>query len=481
MRLRIAHQLSLLIATAVVLAVLAVGGLSVWNLRSGFGDYLQARDDEQLARLVQLVEQRAAGDPSMDWLRDRREAMRELMDTFNGRGAREEPPPPPGPPEFEGNRQPGNLGLRVLILDMQGRHLGGRALPPGGHRTVREVKVNGIPVATITVLGQATPDGIDTHFLQRQYRGLAGAALGTIALSLLLAWWVAARWARPLRELQRATRRIARGEQAVHLPVGNAPGALRSGALEIDQLITDVNAMSAALAALEATRRTWIAEISHELRTPLAVLRGELEAIEDGARQASPAVLRSLRDEVSQLTRLVDDLHTLAVADLGRMPCEFTPGDVNEALLRMTHRFDARAAQMGLVLDIIPAGQPIKADWDFGRIEQLLTNLLENSLRYTRAPGRIVVRWQASAHTVTLTVEDSAPGVPAAQLSKVFEPLFRADASRTRTGQHGSGLGLSIVRAIARAHRGNAQVYASSLGGLALQIELPLQPQQRER
>ncbi len=94
-RLKIAHQLSLLMAAAVVLAVLVVGGLSVVNLRSGFSDYLKVRDDEQLMRLVALIEQRAAADPQLDWLRDKPEAMRALMDEFAGRAGRGQRPPPP--------------------------------------------------------------------------------------------------------------------------------------------------------------------------------------------------------------------------------------------------------------------------------------------------------------------------------------------------------------------------------------------------
>jgi two-component system sensor histidine kinase BaeS len=111
----------------------------------------------------------------------------------------------------------------------------------------------------------------------------------------------------------------------------------------------------------------------------------------------------------------------------------------------------------------------------------LLSNLLENSLRYTHAPGRIRVRWRTQDGVLQLLVEDSAPGVPLAQLDKLFDPLFRGDAARSRTGQHGSGLGLSIVRAIVRSHRGQVLASACALGGLAVQVELPLQPQQLER
>ena len=126
MRLRIAHQLSLLLTAAVVLAVLAVGGLSLWNLRSGFGEYLRLRDDEQLTRFVQLLERRAAADPSMNWLRGNREAQRDLMDELSGRPIQprigrpqepgedtEEPPPRrrPPPPGLGGPGGPGGPAI----------------------------------------------------------------------------------------------------------------------------------------------------------------------------------------------------------------------------------------------------------------------------------------------------------------------------------------------------------------------------------
>ena len=498
MRLRIAHQLSLLLTAAVVLAVLAVGGLSLWNLRSGFGEYLRLRDDEQLTRFVQLLERRAAADPSMNWLRGNREAQRDLMDELMGRPPQrragtlaapmDEPgegppgrrpprpgmgmgrPPPPRPAEA------GNIAERVLIRDMHGDWLAGRRPPPDLARTVRAVQVNGADVAFVELSAEPEPEGMDARFLQRQTTGLLLTGLGTIALALLAAWWVAGHWSRPLRQLQLATHRIARGEAGVRIAVPGTPGASRSGAVEIDELVTDVNAMVVALAKLEASRRHWIAQISHELRTPRAVLRGEMESIEDGARQPTPAVMASLREEVAQLTRLVDDLHTLAVADLGQLPCHFTAGDANTALARMVRRFETRAGQLGLALAIQPAAHAISAHWDFGRVEQLLSNLLENSLRYTRAPGEVKVHWRVLGDVLQLTVEDSAPGVTASQLDQLFDPLFRVDSARSRTGQHGSDLGLSIVRAIAQAHGGTVSASASRLGGLAIQVSLPLQP-----
>jgi two-component system, OmpR family, sensor histidine kinase BaeS len=468
--LRIAHQLSLFISAVVVLAVLAVGTLSIVNLQIGFKDYLQVRDDEQLVRLVALIERRSQDDPQLQWLRQDPEALRKLMDDFNGRPARGQRPPPP--PQGPGG---GNLGDRLILRDLQGVQLVGRRHPPDRPRTVRAIKVQGTEVAFAELMTEPTPDGIDARFLQRQISRLIWVVVGTSAFALLAGWWFAGRWSRPLRALQNATRDIARGKRL---------GTLEpTGALEIAQLMTDVNAMAMELDRLEKARRSWIAQISHELRTPLSVLRGEMEAIEDGARQPTRAVMASLRDEVLQLTRLVDDLHTLSVADMEGLRCVMVEGDAHACLLRVGQRFSSQAQQLGLTL-ALPAqdGPAIPVRWDFGRIEQLLTNLLTNSLRYTDTPGHISVEWRHDGRLLTLTVDDSAPGVSTADMQALFEPLFRADRARQRivsdgaaTLGYGSGLGLSIVRSIVLAHRGTVGASASPHGGLCLCVRLPLQ------
>ena len=276
-----------------------------------------------------------------------------------------------------------------------------------------------------------------------------------------------------MRALQKATRDIARGKRGTLLEP--------TGALEIAELMDDVNTMTRELARLEQARRTWIAQISHELRTPLSVLRGEMEALEDGARQPTPQLLSSLREEVMQLNRLVDDLHTLSVADMGGMRCTFRDADAHTCLRRVAERLEGAAQQRGMTLLLPPAEAmaPIPVRWDLGRIEQLLTNLLNNSLRYTDAPGTIAVDWKHDGRWLTLTVDDSAPGVSPADRKELFEPLFRADRARQRQsaqgGPQGSGLGLSIVRAIVRAHRGTVDANASPLGGLQIRVQIPLQ------
>jgi two-component system sensor histidine kinase BaeS len=256
----------------------------------------------------------------------------------------------------------------------------------------------------------------------------------------------------------------------------------------------DINQMAASLKKFESGRRTWIAQISHELRTPLAVLRGELEAIEDGARQATPQVVANLQEEVLQLIRLVNDLHTLSVADMGQLRCEFVDGDAASIVAHAVQRFGPRIEKAGLTLELLAHAQPVRVRWDAGRIEQLLANLLENSVRYTHPPGRVRVRWQPLRQpwgdAIELWVEDTPPGVRQDELAQLFEPLYRADTARQRhrpkgdamdSPHHASGLGLAIARAIAQAHHGEARAAISPLGGLAICITLPLDPETQER
>jgi two-component system sensor histidine kinase BaeS len=477
MRLRIVHQLALLMAGIVLLAGLAIGGVVAWNLRTGFSDYLRARDAQQLERFAQVVAER------VDWatLPAGPLPMRELMDEFSHREGRAPPPdwrppppqrgpggfesgPPPRQPPPERRGPPDGLGQRVQVVDPQGGHLGGPRFAPGRPLLEQPVVVDGRTVAIVRMLPSDALEGVDARFLRRQYTGLALTVGAVLVLALGLALWGARRIAQPLQQVRAAARRIAGGELGVAVPDV-------AGSREMAELIADVNRMAASLARLEGARRRWIAQISHELRTPLSVLLGELESVQDGAREATPALVGKLRDEVTQLVRLVNDLHLLSMADLGALPCHFDPARVGALVERAVERFRPRLLAAGLLLEV-QAGEDLGVAWDAGRIDQLLGNLLENSARHTDAPGRVRIGWRTEAQGVLLHVEDTPPGVPREAMQHLFEPLFRTDTARRRaTG--GSGLGLSICKAIVQAHGGRIEASASPLGGLRIEVWLP--------
>jgi len=488
MRLSLLSKLALLLAATVVLAVAVMGGGLAWNLRVGFSDYLQAQDEAWLDRFSAAAAVAVArqgpgvlsGSGSMRSLFDAVSPRRELAQRFGWAdatrgpllgGPREGPPPRRGDgPRF--GRPPGPEGMssfsmRLVLTQPDGVPLNERRMPPGVPFIERPIVVNGITVALARLVAGPPTPGVDGAFLARQYRGILFSAVGLVLVVVLGVVWLGRRWLRPLEDVQAATRRIAQGAFDVRLvPRGND---------ELADLAEHINAMAGALQALEASRRRWIAELSHEMRTPLAVLRGELECLADGVRPLNQAALQSLQTELMRLTRLMEDFHQLALSDLRALPCSFAPLDPAALLHAAAARFAARAAAAGLTLHCaVPAGLPA-AQWDRQRVDQLLDNLLENSLRYTDAPGRVQLSCSCDGTQATLLLDDSAPGVPAADLPRLFEPLYRADASRSRRSG-GSGLGLSICRAIVASHGGRITAAASPLGGLRLQIALPLQP-----
>ena len=474
MRLRLVHTLSLTLLAFAGLAVLALGGLTAWNLRNGFGSYLAARDVQHLGRFAGVVEAAVAREGGLQALQQGRLDLRELLDELKPPGLLGPTHPPAGRPPAG----PDRFGERVQVVGLDSRVLAGRSLPPGnggaGSLIERPVRLNGEVVARVRMRpAPLVPEGGEARFLHDQYRVIAASAAGLIALALLTAALLARRWTRPLAAVQDATQRLAQGELTVRLAAG--PDLAGRGD-EIGDVVRNVNRMAEGLARLEGARRRWLADISHELRTPLTVLRGDIEALQDGVRPLSREAIGVLHEEVLRIGKLVDDLHLLATSDLQVLPCHFETTDAPDLLRRVVQRFEGRASAAGLRLDL-QLSDPLAAlavHWDASRIEQLLANLMENSLRYTDAPGQVLIGLQQAHARVIVVVEDSSPGVADAQLRHLFEPLYRSDAARARQ-QGGSGLGLAICQAIALAHGGRLVASASALGGLRITLDLPQQ------
>jgi two-component system sensor histidine kinase BaeS len=225
----------------------------------------------------------------------------------------------------------------------------------------------------------------------------------------------------------------------------------------------------------EASRKQWIADIAHELRTPLAILRGEIEALQDGINQPDASTLASLHQEVSHLQRLVSDLYDLSMSDSGALSYRKESLDLIALLQETLTLHSTPLQEKGLHIGLAGLSQqPVRIQGDPQRLQQLFKNLLENSLRYTDKPGQLQVSTQLQASMVTLVFADSLPGVPEDALPHLFERLYRVESSRNRaTG--GAGLGLSICYNIVEAHGGKISAAHSALGGLEIRVNLPLQ------
>jgi two-component system sensor histidine kinase BaeS len=208
----------------------------------------------------------------------------------------------------------------------------------------------------------------------------------------------------------------------------------------------------------------------------LSFLRGEIEALVDGLWACSPERLGSLHQEVLALGKLVDDLYTLSISDLGAMSYRWAPVDLAELLGEVASGVAARFQDKGMALRLPQtAGSHLRLSGDAARLRQLFSNLLENSWRYTDPGGVCEIRWHKDKQRAQIEIHDSAPSVPAPALPQLFERLYRVDASRSR--EHGgAGLGLAICKNIVEAHNGDISAHDSPLGGLCIRLEFPLTP-----
>jgi two-component system, OmpR family, sensor kinase len=238
---------------------------------------------------------------------------------------------------------------------------------------------------------------------------------------------------------------------------------------EIRRLGETLNAMLSRLEASFERERMFVADASHELRTPLAVLRAELEVAlrRGGYDDQAGAQLEVALEEVDHLSRLAEDLLLIARSEDGGLAVEPEWTTVRELLDAVAGPFRDRAAQDGRSVEL-DAPADLEAHVDPFRIRQALANLIDNALRHGR--GRVLVRAGREGSQLVVTVEDAGPGFPRAFVDRAFERFSRADPSR---GRRGAGLGLGIVRAIARGHGGEASIESSDLGS-AVVLRLPL-------
>ncbi|MBP6902840.1 MAG: HAMP domain-containing protein [Burkholderiaceae bacterium] len=459
----ITAQLFLAVLAIAGLVALAMGAAARFNFQRGFIDFLNAQAVARMEAALPRLQQAHAQHGSWDFVRDRPEVWFNLI----GAGLR---PPPPGSPPPQGAERAMissdllGAGRRLTLLDAQRQRIIGFPLILAG-TVQREIVVDGRTVGWLAIAPLDTvTEEAELSFQTSQLR--ASLLMGGVALlaAALIAWWVARSLLKPVREVAAATHRLAAGAHDTRVPV--------RGHDEVAQLAQDFNQLALTLERNERMRRDFMADVSHELRTPLAVLRGELEALEDGVHQPTPENLRLLQAEVAALTQLVGDLHELALADVGALSYHKTDLDLAQLLRGELAQLRHRCDEHGLALQAELPAQPLPLLADAPRLRQLLHNLFANSLRYTDAGGQLQLRLHSEGDEAVIDLQDSAPGVDAALLPRLFERFFRAEGSRARASG-GSGLGLAICRSIATAHGGSISARASPLGGLWMQIRLP--------
>ena len=369
----------------------------------------------------------------------------------------------------------GSAGPNLAVADATGRvqasrtgELVGELLPASVLAEGVPLTLDGQPIGTLLNVRPADValDAQGQAFLRQVQQSLIWAALLAAALSLGLGVLVSRVLTAPLARLTRASQAIAGGDLSQRVQV---PERARD---EIGDLGAAFNGMAASLAAAETLRKNLVADISHELRTPLAVVQGNLQAILDGVYPLELAQVASVYDETLLLTRLVDDLHELALAEAGQLRLERAPADLAALARTAIGQFGPAADAAGVKLALTIGADAPAVLGDADRLAQVLRNLLSNALRHTPAGGQVAVHVGRSGAQAEIRVADTGSGISPDDLPHVFDRFYRGDQGGRRRGG-GAGLGLAITRQLVAAHGGRIAVSSQAGTGATFTVTLP--------
>lgn len=375
-------------------------------------------------------------------------------------------------------RLPSRQGLRslpLIITDAEGhivfaqrpRHLPPPSLSP---EEATPIRVDGETVGWLYLdlpsrSGLSTPETPEWFFLQRLGRLILLSAIGAGLISVLIGVGLARWLTRPIRDLTAAMQRVARGELGVQVDVGSDD--------ELGELAAAFNKMSRDLERADHLRRQMTADIAHELRTPVSVLLGYTEALHDGKLAGDPEVYDVLYRETQHLSRLIEDLRILSLADAGELPLTRQPVHPRDLVHHVLRAYAQQAAEKDITLTADVAEDVPFIHVDPDRMAQVLNNLVSNAVRYTPPGGNVTLSVTRNSHAVVFQVQDTGPGIPPEEVPFVFNRFYRGD--KARSGENGaSGLGLAIAKSIVEAHGGTITVSSRQGAGTTFTVTLPV-------
>jgi two-component system OmpR family sensor kinase/two-component system sensor histidine kinase BaeS len=300
------------------------------------------------------------------------------------------------------------------------------------------------------------------------WAGGCGLSLAMPLLAAALARRAFRDIATPLADVMSAADAVAEGDLSVRVPA--------RGPHEFGRLARSFNRMIAELERADQQRRNLTADVAHELRTPLHIIQGNLEGVLDGVYEPTADHIGATLEETRLLTRLVEDLRTLSLAEAGQLVLVQEWVDVAELLADVGTSFSGQAEAAGIDLGVEIEGEPsdLTITGDAGRLDQVLSNLMANAVRYTHSGGSITLQAGPLNDGIRIIVRDTGEGIPAGDVPYVFDRFWRGDRSRSHAGGAGSGLGLAIARQLVQAHGGRIEVESALGEGTTFTIELPM-------
>ncbi|MBG0787483.1 MAG: HAMP domain-containing protein [Anaerolineaceae bacterium] len=309
------------------------------------------------------------------------------------------------------------------------------------------------------------PDDFDELLIERVNNASLLAAGISGGIAIVLALILSSLILRPVHGLTKAANQMAEGDLSQRVKV--------RGGGELSSLGKSFNKMAESLEDAEDRRQSMTADIAHELRNPLAIQRAHLEALQDGVYPLTLENLALIGAQNQQLTRLVNDLRTLALVDAGELSLNMRNVDLNAMCADLAARFQPQADGKKVGIEsVCPSGLMI-ALGDKERLQQVLDNLMQNALRYTPEGGMIEISLQRQGHSAIFAVHNNGPSIPNDVLEHLFERFYRGDKARDRASG-GTGLGLAIARKLAEAHGGSLIGENHPAGGVVFKLVLPL-------
>ena len=318
-------------------------------------------------------------------------------------------------------------------------------------------------------VGPITPElaaHLDMAFARATLVSLAVATTAATLAAVAVGVFVTRRAVRPIRELSRAASAVAEGNYAVRVPETGFGSELATLNQAFNQMAQDI-------AGTERTRAEMLRDLAHELRTPLTSVRGYHEAIADGVLPADRDTFSRVDAELSRIERLVEDLGTVSRAEERRLDLRLRPVHVADLVTSAADSAALSYQHTGVTVRADPATDDSQVRVDPDRLHEALANLIANAVQHTPTGGTVTLRSRTTTSGVQIDVADSGEGIAAEHLSRVFERFYRVDAGRSRdTG--GSGIGLTITRALLKAQGGHIRVESPGLGqGTTFVISLP--------
>lgn len=391
----------------------------------------------------------------------------EVIATFLPTPPRRQPPQgqrPSGPPPNRTSYAVANASGKVVYDETRTRM--GTILPSTELSRALPITANQQTVGyLITILPeQSLQLDAQQFFVYQLQRNLILAAVLVSLVAVALGTLISRALAKPLAELAQTARTFSNRNLSAR--------AQPDGTVEIAEVAHAFNDMADSLQQAEINRRNLTADIAHELRTPLSVIQGNLRAMLDGVYPLEPAEIATIYDETRLLSRLVDDLRELALAEAGQLALRPQVVDIAALAHSAIDQFSAVAETRQISLDAaLPKLSPVLCDTD--RAAQVLRNLIGNALRHTPSGGRIELAGATDGAMVRLSVRDTGEGIAPDDLPHVFERFYRGDKSRTRSSG-GTGLGLAIVKSLVEAMGGRIGVNSTLGQGSTFWFTLPV-------